>query len=57
MTRSKHGLRPTHPNRFYHLGAGGEYRYATARRRCFLKRCAARLERRQARADLTYLAN
>lgn len=37
MTRIKHGLRPTHPNHYYHLGNGVEYRHAPARRRRFLK--------------------
>lgn len=57
MTRIKHGLRPTHPNHYYHLGNGVEYRHAPARRRRFLKRCAARLERRQTRMELIHLAN
>jgi len=52
MPRCKHGLRPTLPNHYYHVGNGIEYRDAGRRRRRYLKRFAARLERHQARAEL-----
>ena len=52
MTGCKHGLHPTSPNRYYHFGK--EYRGASRLRRRYLKRYTARLERRQARAELHY---
>ena len=52
MTRCKHGLRPTSPNHYYHLGNGTEYRSAGHHQRRCLKRYASRLERHRARAEL-----